>query len=475
MNTGIKFPFTRTARRRTLALILAAILLGFFASCSPRIGWGVVLWTVKGTSAKAGTIVPVYLKSNITKVYVIGIEEDKAERLEVPLWQIDMFGSRSAAKKRTAQMADLASVYMIAARDGLPVRESPSNANTVKRVYRLRENEMVKALKRVDGEALYTGSTKLPGDWYEVLTMDGTKGFVFSYTMRMFDESTGDAPVPQKPQTDAEAINTIFSRTWRPAWYASMMEEGMVDLDHFSLRFGLFGDAINKQIRVELPANSKVFQYNNISQYKDWLVFEPTDLRIKLDSPTSLLAAWGSAVEGEPEDTAGWRAGDSFIRFIVVDKDIRESIRAEEARRSEALGNFFAAVASIGGGKGDRAGMLEFSSPSAGTLELWPSGLYSWKDTLFLPANFTPAADDSAAEQKGTAVFGLRLSNDLSAQWQGGFSLYSDATGKRSDYVYRLEPTGLVLAKAIGAAPGLPLGETENRLGMATFGFSGKQ
>lgn len=456
-------------------MILAAILLGLFASCSPRIGWGVVLWTVKGTSAKAGTIVPVYLKSNITKVYVIGVEEDRAERLEVPLWQIEMFRSRSAARKRTAQMADLAAVYLIAARDGLPVRESPSNANTVKRVYRLRENEMVKALKRVDGEALYTGSTKLPGDWYEVLTMDGTRGFVFSYTMRMFDESTGEAPEQKDAQTDIDAINTIFSKTWRPAWYSSMLEEGMVDLDYFALRFGLFGDAINKQIRVELPANSRVFQYSAISQDKEWLIFESSDLKIRLDSPTSLLASWGPTSEGEPEDTAGWKAGDSFVRFVVVDKDIREAVRAEEARRAEILRGFFSAVSAIGGGKGDRAGMLEFSSPAAGAFELWPSGLYSWKDTLFLPAGFTPAADDAAAEQKGTAAFGLRLSDELAQQWQGGFSLYADATGQRSDYVYRLEPKGLVLAKAISSAPGLPLSEIENRLGIATLGFSGKQ
>jgi len=432
-----------------------------------------VLWTIKGTSAKAGSLVPVYLKSNITKVFVIGMGDGTKERLEVPLWQIEMFRSKSAAGKRAAEMADLASLYLIAARDGLPVRGAPTN--TAKRVYRLRESEMVKALKRVDGEAVYTGSEKLPGDWYEVLTLDGTRGYVFSYTMRMFDENSGNAPDQKAAQTDSTAVNTIFSRTWRPAWYASMIDEATVDLDYFSLRFGLFGDAINKQVRVELPAISKVFQYSAISQDGDWTVFESTDLRIKFENDSSLLAEWGPTGEALPEDSAGWKPGDNFIRFIAVDKDIREAIRSEEARRADASRRFFASTAANSKMKGDGTGILKFSSPSAGTLELWPSGLYSWKDTLFLPAGFPPSADDSAPEQKGTITFGLRLSADLATLWQGGFSLYPDSTGQRSDYVYRLEAKGLTLAKATLAPPGQPLADIDKKLGMATFSLPGNQ
>ena len=453
-------------------MIMAALLLSSLVSCSPRIGWGVVLWTIKGTSAKSGSIVPVYLKSNITKVYVIGLDGTK-ERLEVPLWQIEMFSSKRAAGKRVAQMADMVSLYLIAVRDGLPVRDKPTNTAVAKRVYRLRQNEMVKALRRVDGEAVYTGSEKLPGDWYEVLTMDGTRGYVFSYTMRMFDENSGSAPVQQTAQTDPAAINMLFSRTWRPAWYASMISDDTVDLDYFSLRFGLFGDAINRQLRVELPAISKVFQYSGISQNGDWIVFESTDLRIKLESDNSLLASWGPPSDGTPEDSAGWHAGDSFMRFVVVEKDIREAIRSEEARRSDALKSFFAASAVTGKAKGDGTGILKFSSPTAGSLELWPSGLYSWKDTLFLPAGFPPSADDTAPEQKGTITFGLRLSSDLARIWQGGFSLYPDSTGQRADYVYRLETKGLTLARAFAAGPGLPVTDIDNKLGMATFGFPG--
>lgn len=472
MKRGRKYGSGRAARLIPAAAI-AVFVIASLASCSSRIGWGLVLWTVKGTGAKAGTIVSVYLQSNITKQYVIGIEGERDERLEVPLWQIELFRTKRAAEKRAAEMAELVSVYMIAARDGLPVRAEPTN--TAKRVYRLRENEMVKALRLAEGETVYTGEERLPGDWYEVLTMDGTRGFAFSYTMRLFDENSGQVPEQKTARTDTEAINAVFSKTWRPAWYASMMEEGEVDLDYFSLRFGLFGDAINRQLRVELPAISKAFQYSAISQAKDWLVFEDTELKIKLESPSSLLASWGATTEGEPEDAAGWKAGDSFVRFILVDGDIRDAIRSEEARRADSLRRFLAAIESAGGGKGDSAGIRKFSSPLAGTFELWPSGFYSWKDTFFLPAGFPPPADEGLPEQKGTAAFGLRLSDDLARNWHGGFSLYPDSTGRRSDYVYKLEGKSLVLAKALSPAPGLHLSEIDARLGTVALDFPNVQ
>lgn len=464
----------RAVGRRAPAAALAVIALLMalsFSSCSARIGWGVVLWTIKGTTAKAGTIVPVYLKSNITKLYVIGLNDEKATKLEVPLWQVEMYGSRNAAKKRVEKMGALSSLYMIAARDGLPVRENPTNA--AKRVYRLHENEMVKVLERVEGEAVYTGSTKLSGDWYRVLTMDGTVGYAFSYTMRMFDESSGDAPEQQTVQTNPETINAIFSRTWRPAWYASMLDEGSVDLDYFSLRFGLFGDAINRQIRIELPALSKVFQYSAITQDNEWLVFGSTDLRIKQESPTSILASWGPPTESLPEDTAGWTPGASSVRFIVVDRDIREAIRLEEGRRSVAIKSFFAEASARRGGTDNGAGVLRLSSSEAGSFELWPSGSYSWSGAQGLPAGFVPSGDTDG-EQKGTAAFGLRLSDGLASSWQGGFSLYPDSTGLRSDYVYRIDAKGIVIAKAILSGPGSTLGEIDKHLGMAVFEFSGK-
>jgi hypothetical protein len=476
MNNGSLSNFRR-AKRFAGALLLIAALAALLASCAPRrIGWGVVLWTVKGTEAKAGSIVPVYLKSNIMKVYVVGIPGDAASKVEVPLWQVEMFRTKGAAAKRVAEMGDLVSVYMAAARDGLPIRKTPSNA--ADRAYRLKSGEMVKVLKRVDGEALYTGGEKLSGDWYQVLTLDGTIGYAFSHAMRIVDENSGALPDNTPPEADAEAVASIFSRSWRPAWYAAMIQDGTVDTDYFALRFGLFGDAKNRQIRVELPASSKVFSYSSITQDEGWIVFGSTELKVKIESPTSIIASWGADAEEPLDESAGWHPGDTQVRFVVVDADIREAIRAEEARCSVALRGFFQAAKALGA-KTEATGTLGFASPQAGGFELWPSATYAWKNTDFLPAGFAPAMDGGASDgdastQKGAVSFGLRLAEGLAAEWQGGFSLYPESTGRRNDYVYRLDASGLTLARAIPAAPGLPLSETDKRLGTAKLDFARK-
>ena len=59
---------------------LAAVALSaafLFSSCSGIIGYSVLLWNVPEQSLADGTIVPVYVKSNISHVYVIGVPETK--------------------------------------------------------------------------------------------------------------------------------------------------------------------------------------------------------------------------------------------------------------------------------------------------------------------------------------------------------------------------------------------------------------
>lgn len=469
MHNG-KYPALKGLKLFFILFCLSLAGMGLFSSCSSRIGWGLVLWSVKGTELKSGLVVPVYLKSNITKQYVIGFE-DTQERFEVPLWQIDYHRSKRAALEAAKTLGNLAPVYFLAERDGLPIRETPSNSANARRVYRMREGEMVKALAKVEGDAVYTGSEKLPGDWYSVLAEDGTRGYVFSYALSVFDETKDNEPaIPELAQTQAAAANIVFAKTWRPAWYGSMLNENQVELDYFALRFGLFGDALNRQIRVELPGASKVFSYSAIEQEGDWLLFVGSGLRVKLEGPTSLVASWGSTLpDTEPEDTAGWSAADTFLRFIYVESEtVRDAIRREEARRGAALREFFQA-AETAGAKLDAAGVLRFSSPFAGSLEFWPSGAYAWNDTLFLPAGFTPVSTESESAQKGSVVFGLRLSKELAVRFNGGFSMYSVETGRRFDYAYAMSGGRLELAPLELSPPGSSSGKVKAKLGTTSL------
>ena len=48
-------------------------------------GYSVLLWNIPEKGLQDGDVVPVYIRSNISHVYVIGTSEGK---FEVPLWQL---------------------------------------------------------------------------------------------------------------------------------------------------------------------------------------------------------------------------------------------------------------------------------------------------------------------------------------------------------------------------------------------------
>ena len=87
----------------SVSALLASVFL-FLTSCSSEImGYSVVLWNIqdenKGEKIAVadGTIVPVYLKSHINNVYVIGIPGSKT-KIEIPLWKI----SKPESKKKAS-------------------------------------------------------------------------------------------------------------------------------------------------------------------------------------------------------------------------------------------------------------------------------------------------------------------------------------------------------------------------------------
>ncbi|MEN6364234.1 MAG: SH3 domain-containing protein [Rectinema sp.] len=475
------FPFSRrnagnravagmAARSGLLVLFLIALAAGM-SSCSSRDGWGVVLWTVQGTGVKSGTIVPIYLKSNIGKVYVIGMPEaDGGGKKEVPFWQIEQFRSKRAARQRVKEFGEYASVYMVAARDGLPIREKPDNDTTTKRVFRLREGQAVKVLAKVEGAPVSTGGKVLEGDWYLVLADDGTRGYVFSFTMRMYDETTGEKPLISGETVLSAGIDVIFSRSWRPSWYQTMTDEDRIDPDLFSFRYGLFTDAVNRQVRVELPAFSKVFQYSAITEEGGWYFFTGTPLKLRLEGVSALTALWADT-EAPAADTV-WKRGDSSARFVLINIDIQEVLRKEEARSAEALKAFFASAAKVRGTEGTIPPSLDFSSPETGTIELGAAGAFAWSGGDSLPAGFAPSSPEGAA-RKGTARFGLHLDAAMSRTWQGGFSVIPEEGDEgRYDYVYRLSQEGLFLARTVVPPIGEAVAEIDQRLGVHLFAFA---
>jgi hypothetical protein len=461
---------TLLRRRRQPALIAAALAACLLASCSPGIGWGVVLWSSAEGPIPAGSVVPVYLKSNIQSLYVVGAPGGK-KKVELPLWQVELFKSRRAAAARVSELGEYKSMYMVAAKDGVPIRERPSNGDTSTQVFRLREGQSVKILAKAEGEAVSTGSKTLPGDWYQVLADDGTRGYAFSYSFKVYDEAKEGPPVIASSKKSLTGrVDLVFTRSWRPEYFQAMLDDGRVDLDLFSLRYGLFVDSTHRQIRLELPGASELFTYSSISESDGVYSFEGSPLKARIESEKRLLLSWvddapgdaaappeaaapgddaaaGGAAEAAaqpPQDDASvYRSegADGRAALIVLDAEPREAIRLEELRRQRLLESFADAGA-------------DWSSPEAGRLDFSKNRRFTWTGRSALPSGYLP----EGLGDYGEAAFRLFLDKSLEGQWDGAFSLRFDPPASAEpgtprpgwiDFAYRRTPEGLVLAPAV--------------------------
>ena len=116
-------------------------------------GYSVVLWNISEHQIKSGDIVPVYIKSNISHVYVIGTED--GEKMEVALWQLTDPVKKGKIKNLAAKYEENAATYASVKLDGLPCRAEP--VNTAKQVYRLRKGEIIKVIYKGNGLAPMAG------------------------------------------------------------------------------------------------------------------------------------------------------------------------------------------------------------------------------------------------------------------------------------------------------------------------------
>jgi hypothetical protein len=75
-------------------IFMTGLMLLSLSSCSRRLGWGILLWTSEEPAIPSGTVLPVYIRSNIDKVWVVGIPDGfrtqgGLNKFEVPLAQFE--------------------------------------------------------------------------------------------------------------------------------------------------------------------------------------------------------------------------------------------------------------------------------------------------------------------------------------------------------------------------------------------------
>jgi hypothetical protein len=405
--------------------LLCPMVLFFlvFSSCSKEIGWGVLLWSLEDPPLPSGTVLPVYVRSNIEERWIAGLPGDykdgeHQEMVEIPLPHLELLNSKGAAERRAGAIAEYALIYAEVLQDGLPIRDKPENG--AKRVYRLKEGEVIKIIEKAEGvEAISTTGSPLQGDWFKVLTESGSTGFCFSYRLRLFEHTSGPLVVskPEIAGDDAE-LDLVLSRTWYPESYRAMVNSGTPDLDALSKHWGFIPGADTGKAKINLPNTDLTLPYKKISRTgeRSW-IFEGSPLLITLQGDSNL------AVQYDDEEGT-----THSVMFITLPTSVDAIINQEMERRQNIYQEIFV--------RGPT-----FYSANYGSVTFNSNMRFTWDEMGNLPSEIYPAS----ALGTGTVEM-VYLQGDLADRYTGAMALKLDAVSGAAqviNFVYTLDNQGL--------------------------------
>jgi len=410
--------------KKYFVFLLFLILL--LSSCSRRLGYGILLWSAEDPPVPSGTVLPVFIRSNIDQVWVAGIpreyrsEESSMDKFEIPLSQLELAGSKKKAEARAEAFAPYALIYAEALQDGLPIRESPDNG--ARRVYRLKLGEIIKILAPAKGvAAVGTTGDPLPGEWYKVLTEDGATGFCFSYRLKIFKHSGGVLAAVRVEQQEAEdpSLDRLLNRKWSTESYGTMVNTRRIDLEELSYRWSFDPGSETGIAHINVRDLDRTFSYTKIlsTGTQSWR-FEGTQLQMNLRSETTLAVQF-------TEESGLLRT----LLFVALPSEVDDIILQETARRE----GLFRSIYEQG---------PAFSSNNYGTLVFREDGRFTWNGNWLLVPQVIPAS----ALGSGSVDMRLFLSGSLSDNYAGAFTMRFDGIsgqGAQADFMYNLDSQGL--------------------------------
>lgn len=412
-------------------LFFLFILSSFFLiSCKDKvIGYSVVLWNNPEQEIKSGDVLPVYIKSNISHVYIAGKNlnlKENEQKIEIPLWQLTEPVKKSKLSSVKEKYQENARTYANVKTDGLPCRAEP--VNTAKQVYRLRKGEIIKILYKGNGQSPMTGGKPLPGEWYKILTDNGTTGWCFSYNLDLFETDDngnriGGNDFVDEVQED-EIYKLIVSNVWYPEEFRSLIDLEDIDLSkiHPSYRFTI--DEENKKVSLNTQKIHESWIYEGYSKVDD-REYELKNISIKIIyRKADYIVVRYTDETGKPQD----------LNFVTIKEDLNEIISKEKQRRSEELMNLWY--------KGP------YSSQSYGKLSFTEDNLFKWTGFKLLVPSVIPAG----SKNNGSAQIKYSVSKTLKKDYDGIVTFTFEGSSQEINFLYKMDDGGLKLEDTIGAS-----------------------
>lgn len=397
----------------------------FLASCKDKImGYSVLLWNMPEYNMQDGDIVPVYIRSNITQVYVA--EKADGEKIEIPLWMLTDPVKKNQIDKQKQRYADYAHHYASVKIDGLPCRAEA--VNTSKQVYRLRKGEVIKILYKGNGQAPMTGGKPLEGDWFKILANDGTQGWCFSYNLNIYETDETGGKVGGEDLEETEEIDTIFenivNKVWYPDTYRSLINTGNIDPERLNPNFNFIINTESEIVSLDI---------NNIHERWGYEGYTKTDERqyalknipitvIYKKADYIVIRYTGS--DGKPQE----------INLVQISQNISDIVSTEMQRRFQA----YEKVVSLGN---------NFTSSNYGTLTMEDDGSFRWTNFKLL----VPSVIGKNAKSNGVCMVKYALAKSLTSSYDGVLTFIFDGMDSEVNFLYKVDNGRLRLEDAVNA------------------------
>lgn len=409
----------RTNLLKLFALFVFAAF--FFAGCEKHLGYSVLLWNLDDRQLSDGEIVRVYIKSNISKTYIVS-KLDGDEKFEIPLWQITSPSSKKKALEKSKSFGDFSNTYARVLLDGLPVRAEAQNVS--KQVYRLRENEIIRVLALGQGEKPKTGDKEIEGEWLSVLAKDGTRGWCFSHSLKVFKMKAGekawtDESKDALPEVKEDAaLKALLESKWYPESFGDMISKKMIDPTLMKSTYGFDSGAKSGTIKLQDSDTDVSFVYSGIekvakNRYK--FVSAPIEVTVRNEGAISVSYTDES---GKPK----------MYKMITLKENVEELIASEISRRAR----LFKAIVAAG---------PDFSSSNYGSLHFTSDGKFTWKKFNQL----IPALLDKGTKGNGSVSIKYFVGDKLKKDWDGVLTFSFENMNREVNFLYKLESSGLRL------------------------------
>lgn len=388
-------------------------------------GYSVLLWNIPEQEMQAGQVLPVYIKSNISHVYVVS--NAAGEKFEIPLWQLTEPVKKSKVNALVEKYSENAHTYASVKLDGLPCRAEP--VNTAKQVYRLRKGEIIKILYKGNGAKPMAGKNALEGDWYRILTDDGTLGWCFSYNLNLYETDASGARIGGQEIVEEEeedkAYVQICQNVWYPEYFRSMIDSKDIDISklHPSYKFAI--DTENNKVTLNTLSIHENWNYEGYTKTDDReYTLKNIPIKIIYKNSAFIVLRYTDA-SGKPQD----------LNFVTVAEDISEIIAKEKERRNQEYMQIWS------------HGPI-YTSSSYGKLTFNEDSVIQWTGFKLLVPNVIPVG----SKNTGSAVVKYSLTKSLKANYDGVVTFKFDNSSDEVNFLYKLEGDSLRLEDTIGAS-----------------------